>query len=691
MGGLSGDVSGDFGGGVGKIIFKRGFGGLGRNGILRVDGPYSGNSAKDMHVYKGPVVGDSGRFIISADGSISVHLFLGDEGRISLGGNNYTSNDFTKNFNLSDGFNTLSVSIDSPYKPEENEMELHPWQKLYVLYFEGMKDTDSDGLSDGKEEHIGTRSDLVDTDGDGLDDGKEFNLHGTDPLEVDTDGDGFSDGHEIEAGTNPLSDVSTPQNLDTDGDGLKDGQEVTYGTDPLDPDSDDDGLNDFDEIINHDTDPLDKDTDNDTLTDFDEVTTHGTNPLLEDTDRDGSPDGYEIERGFDPLDPLDYPVIEFKLTPADVLPRDTFGNAVSIRGNRAVAGARWANGGEGVAYVFRFDGSDWIREAKLTDDNSSWTWFGYDVAINPNMTEKTIIVGAPGENTNSGAAYIFRYVGGTWVQEAKLTGVSQQDSRFGASVAIEGNRAVVGVPWNVEGGWEAGVAYVFRFDGNKWIEEGKLVSPEIGKAGQEFGTSVGLWGERAIVGPLGGAAYIYRFDGSNWVYDATLTASDLGQDVIIDPIWGRDDGFGYSVALQGLMAVVGAPYNDDAGNSSGSAYVFWRVSDGNWQEQAKLTAHDGSPNSHFGHHVDILGEKVIIGAPGDDNESGAAYIYKLKFEGLNPTWPEDIKLTPSDAAQGKRFSPCAIDGYFDRAIVGAPYEYSNATEVGAVYLFDLGS
>ena len=96
---------------------------------------------------------------------------------------------------------------------------------------------------------------------------------------------------------------------DIDGDGLDAAAEGAAGTDPLDPDTDDDGLNDGDEVNTHGTDPLDPDTDDDGLSDGDEINIYGTDPLDDDTDDDTMPDGWEVDNGTDPNvdDALDDP------------------------------------------------------------------------------------------------------------------------------------------------------------------------------------------------------------------------------------------------------------------------------------------------------------------------------------------------------------------------------------------------
>ena len=148
-------------------------------------------------------------------------------------------------------------------------------------------DSDGDGLTDAREESLGTDPNEADTDGDGLDDQAEVNGP-TDPTLADTDGDGLSDSTEVEGATDPTV-------ADTDGDGLNDGREVELGTDPTVADTDGDGLNDGREVELG-TDPTLADTDGDGLADPVEVNA-STNATLADTDGDGLDDGRELELG----------------------------------------------------------------------------------------------------------------------------------------------------------------------------------------------------------------------------------------------------------------------------------------------------------------------------------------------------------------------------------------------------------
>ncbi|MBI5016377.1 MAG: hypothetical protein HZB55_12930 [Deltaproteobacteria bacterium] len=168
-------------------------------------------------------------------------------------------------------------------------------------------DTDGDGWFDGVEVAYKPNTDptnaavpaAADADGDGLDWNQEYQ-YGTNPLNPDTDDDGLSDGQEVLVlGTNPLDN-------DTDDDGFPDAWELTYGTDPnsaaspvASQDVDGDGLNWQQEYVRG-TNPLDTDTDGDDLSDGQEVA-RGTDPLNPDSDGDGLPDGWEVQYGTNPL------------------------------------------------------------------------------------------------------------------------------------------------------------------------------------------------------------------------------------------------------------------------------------------------------------------------------------------------------------------------------------------------------
>ena len=170
--------------------------------------------------------------------------------------------------------------------------------------------------------------------------------------------------------------------------------------------------------------------------------------------------------------------------------------------------------------------------------------------------------------------------------------------------------------------------------GPAWAQviEHKLTASD-GAVSDNFGYSVSLSGERALVGshrsdPLGtlsGSAYMYERQGDgSWLEVDKLTASDGAE----------EDFFGYSVSLSGDRALVAAYRDDDVGSGSGSAYAFERQGDGSWLEVDKLTASDGSGGDEFGWSVSLSGDRALVSAHQHDDlgsNSGSAYVYDNIF------------------------------------------------------------
>ena len=294
------------------------------------------------------------------------------------------------------------------------------------------------------------------------------------------------------------------------------------------------------------------------------------------------------------------------------------------------------------------------------DDN-----FGLAVAVDGD----TIVVGARSDDdnaSNAGSAYVFVGSGSTWIQQAKLTASdASSPANFGISVAIDGDTAVIGA-WDAHGGGLFdGAAYVFVRTGTTWTEQAILTASD-GTTGDKFGSSVAISGETVLVGAYwsddpptqSGSAYVFVRSGTTWSQEAELGASDNA----------ANDRFGFAVALDGDTAVIGAVFDDDAGDNSGSAYVFTRSGTA-WTEDAKLTASDAAAGDAFGYRIDVNGATAIIGAIADDDDgssSGSAYVFVLD----GGSWDEEAKLVASDGGAAQNFGrDIAVDG--NLAVVGA--------------------
>ncbi|UCD76043.1 MAG: hypothetical protein JSV91_03795 [Phycisphaerales bacterium] len=322
-------------------------------------------------------------------------------------------------------------------------------------------------------------------------------------------------------------------------------------------------------------------------------------------------------------------------------------------------------------------GCEVFETAKYIPEDVDGDGFGRSCAIDG----ETMIVaatGADGVAVDTGAAYIYRRDGATWLLEQKLQAADgQEDDRFGLSVALHGDVAIVGAPEDDDNGEDSGSAYVFRFDGTTWQEEQKLLASD-GQADDAFGFSVAVCGEMVAVGTpkaaesptRSGAVYVYRFDGSAW-----------GDEVKVTPagVWYRD--FGHAVTSDGERLVVGAPAMQPW-NCTEAVYVF--LHDGSeWVEEAKLEASDGQEGDWFGYSVSIDGDAILVGAcwaTGWTYETGAAYFYR--FDGS--TWNEEAKLFEPDGWHEDGFGwSVSLAGAV--AVIGAPRSSSGHV---ALYRFD---
>ena len=226
-------------------------------------------------------------------------------------------------------------------------------------------------------------------------------------------------------------------------------------------------------------------------------------------------------------------VEEAKLTASDCAAGDRFGIGVTISGGTAVIGADKDddNGTDsGSAYVFRYNGSNWVEEAKLlASDGGPGDSFGDSTAVDGGV----VVVSARYDESAAGSAYVFRYDGSNWVEEAKLAASDgAANDHFGCRIGISGGTAVIGAYWDDDKGTTSGSAYVFRYGGSSWVQEAKLLASD-GAAGDSFGGSVGISGSTAVI------AAFYDDDkgansGSAYVFDVNCTGADLDADGDVD-------------------------------------------------------------------------------------------------------------------------------------------------------------
>jgi len=249
-----------------------------------------------------------------------------------------------------------------------------------------------------------------------------------------------------------------------------------------------------------------------------------------------------------------------------------------------------------------------------------------------------------------------------------------QDDYFGFSISISGYVAIVGAWGNDDKGRDSGSAYLFETKTGKQIV--KLLAPD-GEKNDKFGYSVAINGSTAIVGAprkkdFGSySGAAYLFNVKNGNQITKLLATDEQS----------GDEFGWSVSISGNTAIVGAPWDDDNGPNSGSVYVFDAATG---TQINKLISDDGQGSDRFGDSVAISGTTAIVGAPQKNDfgtYSGAAYLFDTI------TGKQIAKLIPNDSEMLDNFG-VSVAISENTAIVGSSSDDDNGFDSGSAYLFD---
>jgi hypothetical protein len=311
----------------------------------------------------------------------------------------------------------------------------------------------------------------------------------------------------------------------------------------------------------------------------------------------------------------------------------------------------------------------------LASDGITGDRFGISVAISGEYA----IVGASGNDHTQGSAYIFKKIGNQWEEKAKITASDGEVlDLFGYSVDIWSDYIIVGSPQRQEAKG-LGAVYVFVKNGESWIQQAKLIDedPNPVTGGGWFGYSVAIYGNTAVIGDAWGKAVIFsRNPDLTWHFKRNLIPSDIYE--YHDVHAGLN---ARTVDIWSDQIVVGFPYrsffdenNNSAGFDLGHAYVFEKYDD-DWIETAILTAGDGTSSDNFGYSASIVENQVIIGATG----LNARAIYF--FEKNNNIWTEKTKHVDDSRVFGYDVN---LSGNY--AIVGA-LGPANTNTTDVVYVF----
>lgn len=352
---------------------------------------------------------------------------------------------------------------------------------------------------------------------------------------------------------------------------------------------------------------------------------------------------------------------------------DLFGWSVAISGDYAIVGAKDDDPASdlfsknGSATIYHYNGTTWEAMQKLKDSASErFDFFGHSVSISNNFA----IVGIPGHDTAQGSVNVYELAGGNWVMAQKIIAPNGDLlDNFGTSVCISGNRIIVGSNTDDIGSNEnQGSANIYQYNGNRWVLMQKLTDL-LGAAGDNFGESVSISGNLAIVGAPNddvgvnadqGSVSIFQYDGSNWVLLQRIT--DINGDAT--------DNFGNCVSISGTNVIIGA-YLDDVGSNGfqGSASIY-ELKSGSWLLIQKLTDANGAANDNFGTSVSISGNYALVGTSAGTfgANPGSATIYLRLGNG----WGKLQHVTDPMANPNDAFGhSAAIDAGTKRFLIGA--------------------
>ena len=365
----------------------------------------------------------------------------------------------------------------------------------------------------------------------------------------------------------------------------------------------------------------------------------------------------------------------FILLAQDLENDDELGYSVAVSGDITVVGV-WNDdpglktGRTGSAYLFRTSTGEQLSKL-LAEDGDADDGFGISVGIDGT----TVIVGAyahDSEGPNAGAAYLYDISDpNNPVQTFKLVEeVPNENGQFGYAVDVNAGIAIVGAYY--PGG--TGLAYLFDALTGLQIH---LLQDSDGEINDQFGKAVSIDGSFAIVGaPADDNPELNS--GSASIFDV-FTGIQL--DKFTPSITNLQDEFGFSVAIRGSWAHVGAIGDSEVEDQAGTSYLFNISKPSNAVQEHKLIAPDGAAYDWFGYSVGLNDLTAIVGAPFHDGGTGAIYLYYVNTgQHIQPL------LEASNALIGDQFGRAvSIDGEY--AVIGAPYADADGSNRGTAYVF----
>ncbi len=372
-------------------------------------------------------------------------------------------------------------------------------------------------------------------------------------------------------------------------------------------------------------------------------------------------------------------------TAQDAGPVHWFGYSLASADGWRLAGAplenRFAHQA-GAAYLLDTTVIGGVETKIVPSERIAGARFGWSL----DMTEDLIVVGAPGQGSLQGEAFVFEQSAGVWTQTARLSGLpGHGGDGFGYAVAVHADRVLVGAPFDGTHGTQAGLVYAFRKGRSLWTLEEVLASPRP-MSGDQFGFCLDVDEGTVAVGAWSANIQVFN-EGAVFVYTANPAGGYDWQAELHSPNPRPNAMFARSVAVRGDRIAVGATEDHLSDVRSGSVHVYLRDERG-WAWQDQVQAPGAEVGNAFGYAVAWLDERLLVGSPlasGSQGRSGAAYW----FQPLGTHWGLANSLeAPSLLSHGDYVGVAVqpVDGLMVGAMVGAMREGTAGYQAGAVHL-----
>jgi hypothetical protein len=303
--------------------------------------------------------------------------------------------------------------------------------------------------------------------------------------------------------------------------------------------------------------------------------------------------------------------------------------AISTDGNTAIVGGPGDNLSAGAAWVYTRSGGLWSHRASKLVGVDAAIPSDQGASVTISADGNTAIVGGPGDHASAGATWVFTRTTGVWSQQgAKLVGtgaVGAAEQGLSVGVSADGNTAIVGGPGDNS---STGAAWVFTRSGSAWSQQGaKLVGAgAVGGPSQGFSVAISADGNTAIVG---GPNDAFSAPGAAWVFTRSASAwSQQGAKLVgADAVGFAQQGISVAISADGNTAIVGG--DGDSSSAGGAAWVYTRNAAVWSQQGGKLVGTGNQATARQGSSVGISadGTTAIVGGPSDDSFVGAAWVF----------------------------------------------------------------